>query len=174
MLEAGRTAPDFSLPGIAAGEPRYYNLYEPIRDGRVVVLLFGPVDFVPTVTPYLAAAGRAEWADRDDVETWAITTDSLFAHEAYADAEGIDCPMLTDRFSNIADAYDVVIPEFRGHQDVPGHAAVVVDEDWTIRFSWENEDPTSPPGVSPLVGVAETLSELLGEDVAAPVVDAGE
>lgn len=169
MLEEGGTAPDFSLPGIVGGEPAYYNLYEPLRDGSVAVLLFAPVDFVPTITPDLVAADAA-WSDREDVVTWAITADSLFAHEAYAERDGIDVPLLTDRFSSIADAYGVVHEEFRGHRDVPMRAAFVVDTDWTVRFAWASDDPTQVPAESPLAGVADALSEALDAAIAAPDV----
>ena len=170
MLEAGGTAPDFSLPGIVDGEPSYYDLHRPLRDGCAAVLLFAPVDFVPTITPDLVAAGEAEWRDRDDVVTWAITADSLFAHDAYATHHGIEIPLLTDRFAGIADAYDVVHDEFRAHRDVPRRAAFVVDPDWTVQFAWESDDPTQLPDDSPLDGVAAALSTILGEDVAAPAV----
>lgn len=170
MLPEGATAPDFSLPGIVGGQPSYYDLYEPLRDGATAVLLFAPVDFVPTITPDLVAAGEADWRDRDDVVTWAITADSLFAHEAYAEHEGVDVPLLTDRFASIADAYDVVHDEFRGHRDVPRRAAFVVDADWTVQFAWASDDPTDVPATSPLVDVADALSSVLETPVEPPSV----
>lgn len=171
MLEVGATAPDFSLPGVHAGEPRYYNLVEELRADRTAVLLFAPTDFVPTVTPDFVAAGEASWRDREDVLTLAITADSLFAHEAYADARGIDCPILTDRFASIADAYDVVHEEWRAHREVPQRAAFVVDPEWEVHFAWAAADPLVTPEPSPLVGVADALSAVLDEPVRAPDVD---
>lgn len=170
MLEAGATAPDFSLPGVEAGEPRYYDLVEELRAGRAAVLLFAPVDFVPPITPDLAAAGTAPWRERDDVATFGITADSLFAHDAYAAARGLDLPILTDRFGTIADAYDVCSGEWRAHRDVPERAAFVVDPDWTVRWAWAASDPLAVPDESPLVGVAEALSTVLGEPIRAPSV----
>lgn len=170
MLQEGGTAPDFSLPGIAGGDPEYYELYRPLGAGSVAVLLFAPADFVPTITPDLVAASEAPWTDRDDVVTWAITADSLFAHEAYAAHREVDVPLLTDRFAGTADAYGVTIEEFRGLRDVPGRAAFVVDADWTVRFAWAADDPAAVPDESPLAGVAAALSELLEADFDAPRV----
>lgn len=173
MLEEGGTAPDLSLPGIVDGQPDYYNLYEPLRNGRAVVLLFAPVDFVPTITPDLVAAGDAAWSDREDVSTWAVTADSMFAHDAYAEHRGVDVPLLTDRFGGVADAYGVCLEEFRGHRDVPARAAFVVDPEWTVRFAWASDDPTAVPAESPLVGVAEALASLLDASFDAPRVEYG-
>jgi len=170
MLEEGATAPDFSLPGVHAGEPRYYELVRELRAGRTAVVLFAPTDFVPPITPDLVAAGEAPWRDREDVVTVAITSDSLFAHQGYAEDAGIDCPILTDRFASIADAYDVVHDEWRTHHDVPRRAAFVVDPEWTVRFAWAAADPLATPEPSPLVGVADALSAVLDEDVPAPDV----
>ena len=168
MIEDGSTAPDFSLPGIVDGRPDYHNLMDPLREGRAALLLWYPVDFVPTISPDLVAA--SEWLDRDDLVVWGISSDSLFAHEEYAEARGIDMPLLSDLHATIADAYDVVHDDFRGHAGVPKRAVFVVDSDWTIRYAWSSDDPLSSPTESSLVGAAETLSSVLGEPFEAPTV----
>lgn len=169
MLEVGSTAPDFSLPGIVDGEPEYYNLMDPLREGRAALLLWYPVDFVPTVTPDLVAAG--EWLDRDDLVVWGISSDSLFAHEEYAETRDIEIPLLSDLHATIADAYDVVHDDFRGHAGVPKRAVFVVDPDWTIRYAWRSDDPLTEPAESPLEGVADALSAVLETSVSTPAAE---
>mgnify|MGYP000687031853 CR=1 FL=1 len=168
MIENGSTAPDFSLPGIADGQPDYYNLMDPLRAGRAALLLWYPVDFVPTITPDLVAAGG--WLDRDDLVVWGISSDSLFAHEAYADTRDIEIPLLTDLHATIADAYDVVHEDFRGHAGVPKRAVFVVDPDWTIQYAWSSDDPLSAPAESSLVGAADALSGVLGDPISLPAI----
>lgn len=168
MIDEGSTAPDFSLPGIAAGQPEYYSLVEPLQEGRAAVLLWYPVDFVPTITPDLVAAG--EWLDREDLVVWTISSDSLFAHEAYAETRAIVIPLLSDLHATIADAYDIVHEDFRGHAGVPKRAVFVVDSDWTVRYAWETDDPLTEPAESPLVGAADVLSAVLGESIPTPTV----
>ncbi len=168
MIEDGAMAPDFSLPGIVDGEPEYYNLLDPLQAGSAALLLWYPVDFVPTITPDLVAAG--EWLDRDDLVVWGISSDSLFAHEEYAATREIDIPLLSDLHVSIADAYDVVAEDVRGHAGVPERAVFVVDPDWTVRYAWHSEDPLSEPAHSPFVGAAETLSTVLAEPFEAPPV----
>lgn len=162
-------APDFSLPGIHEGTPEYYNLMDPLREGKAALLLWYPVDFVPTITPDLVAAGA--FADREDLVVWAVSSDSLFAHEEYAETRGIDVPLLSDLHVGIADAYDAVYEDFRGHSGVPARAVVVVDPDWTVRYAWETDDPLTAPAESPLVGAADALSEVLGERIDPPAVE---
>ena len=170
MIENGATAPDFSLPGIVEGEPEYYNLMEPLGEGTAALLLWYPVDFVPTITPTLVAA--SEWNDREDLVVWGISSDSLFAHEAYAETRDIEIPLLSDLHVSIADAYDIVSEDFRGHAGVPAWAVFVIDSDWTVRYAWRSDDPLSAPAESPLVGAADVLSTVLGESVEAPTVSA--
>ncbi|ACV12598.1 alkyl hydroperoxide reductase/ Thiol specific antioxidant/ Mal allergen [Halorhabdus utahensis DSM 12940] len=168
MIEDGSTAPDFSLPGIVNGQPEYYNLMDPLRDGRAALLLWYPVDFVLTITPDLVAAG--EWLDRDDLVVWAISSDSLFAHEEYAETRDIEIPLLSDLHATIADAYDIVHEDFRGHAGVPKRAAFVVDPDWTIQYAWNSDDPLTEPTESPLVGAADSLSAVLEAPIELPAV----
>lgn len=171
MIEDGATAPDFSLPGIVDGQPAYYNLMDPLREGCAALLLWYPVDFVPTITPDLLAA--SEWLDRDDLVVWGISSDSLFAHEEYADTRGVEIPLLADLHATIADAYDVVHEDFRGHAGVPKRAVFVVDPDWTVRYAWSSDDPLSTPAESPLVGAVDVLASILEESVETPDVTYG-
>lgn len=168
MIDVGSIAPDFSLPGIADGEPEYYNLLDPLREGCGALLLWYPVDFVPTITPDLVAAGQ--WRDRENLVVWGISSDSLFAHEEYAQTRDIEIPLLSDLHATIADAYGIVADDFRGHAGVPGRAVFVVDPEWTVRYAWSAEDPLSAPAKSPLVGAAETLSAILEPPIEAPTV----
>jgi len=168
MIEEGATAPDFSLPGIVDGQPAYYNLMDPLREGCAALLLWYPVDFVPTITPDLIAAG--EWLDREDLVVWGISSDSLFAHEAYAETREVAIPLLSDLHATIADAYDIVHEDFRGHAGVPKRAVFVVDPDWTIRYAWHTDEPLTAPAESPLVGAADVLSSVLGDPFEAPTI----
>lgn len=168
MIEEGMKAPDFSLPGIYRGEPEYYDLHRFVGRGSTAVLLFYPVDFVPTITPSLRAAGAVGWAERGDVVVWAISSDSLFAHEEYAETRDIDLPLLSDLHAGIADGYDVVHDDFRGHAGVPKWSVFVVDDDWVVRYAWSTDDPLATPPQSPLVGAAEALDEIVDWNVPVP------
>lgn len=165
MISEGAIAPDFSLPGIVGGEPSYYDLVRPLDRGRAALLLWYPFDFVPTITPDLLAASA--WADRDDLVVYGISSDSLFAHEAYAAREDIAIPLLTDGHATIADAYGIVADELRGHHQVPGRAVVVIDPDWTVAFAWRAADPLAASG-APLDAAAASLDEVLDAPIEAP------
>lgn len=45
-----------------------------------------------------------------------------------------------------------------------------IDPDWTIQYAWKTDEPLTEPAESPLVGVAEALSAVLGEPVVRPTV----
>ena len=168
MIERGMKAPDFSLPGIVDGQPDYYDLHRFVGNGHVAVLYFYPTDFVPTITPDLQALSDAGWHDRSDVIVWGISSDSLFAHEEYAETRGIEFPLLSDLHVGIADGYDAILEDWRGHNGVPDRGIVVVDDDWTVA-SVADLAPLDEPDLKPLVAAMETVLELRGGSLDDPV-----
>ena len=85
MLNKGRTAPDFALPGVEGGEPALYELFRPIEDGELVLLWFLTATFLPTGTAELRAITEAGWHDCAGLQVWVLTMDSIYAAATYAD-----------------------------------------------------------------------------------------
>lgn len=129
-LEVGAPAPDFTLPD-QYGSPT--RLGEELRS-TVVVLVFFPAAFTPTCTAELQAI-------RDDpaafssagVTTVGISCDGGPALKAYAAAEGIGYPLLSDFWPHgeVARSYGVLVAE-RG---IARRATFVVGRDGLIAWS---------------------------------------
>lgn len=150
-LEVGDPAPDFTL-GDATGAPR--SLSE-LR-GRPVVLAFYPFDFSGTCTeehacfadalPALAAA---------KAQVIGVSVDHRHAHKAYAEARGIEYPLLTDFHpkGEVGRAYGVY------YEDKGFHARTifVIDGEGVIRFVQENEISTVPD-VDEIVAAVDRLT----------------
>ena len=166
MLDAGMKAPDFSLPGIVDGQPDFYDLHLHVGRGSAAMLVWFPADFMPRVTDDLRALSAAGWHDREDLVVWGISGDSLFAHQAYAEREGIAFPLLSDTHSTIADAYAAVYEEFRGQPAVPEYGVCAVGTDWTVLYGWGAEDPFADHGGEPFERAREELGAALDADLA--------
>jgi len=133
MVTRGEKAPDFRAPLVSDGEARMFELFDVIESHTAVVLLFEPADFVPISTARLRAIEEAGWTEEDELAVICLTGDSLFSHAAYADRYDLTMPLVSDFHGGIAKSYGVCVDEWEGHMHIPGRAAFVIDDDWTVR-----------------------------------------
>ena len=131
-LRVGEPAPDFELRD---QHGRTVSLSE-LR-GRSVVLVFYPYAFSSVCTGELADL-RDTWPafDREDVAVLGISCDPMFSLRAYADAEGLDFPLLSDFWPHgaVASAYGV-LDDLRG---CARRSTFVVDRDGVLRWLLHN------------------------------------
>lgn len=170
MLEPDQIAPDFILPGVADGVGDTYDLVGFVENHRAVVLLFYPADFVPTCTADLVAVQRAGWPDENDLAVVGISGDSIYAHAAYAEEHGLAFPLLSDFHGGAAESYGLLADSWEGHDAIPMRAAVVIDDEWTVR-AVETADPLAEVSPAPVEAVAGDLEEVLDVSVSRPRVE---
>ena len=97
MIRIGQEAPDFTLPGAAAGTIETHGLSEYTDRGRAVVLVFYPFDFHPACTKHWCSLRDADWLTLlDDVVVLGIGADGAYAHREYATKNNIQFPLLSD------------------------------------------------------------------------------
>lgn len=126
-IAVGDRAPDFALPD-QHGRATSLSTY----DGPVLIVFF-PAAFTPTCTSELAVL-------RDEpipgVTVLAVSCDSVPALRAFADAEGLDFPVLSDFWPHgeVARAYGAFLPE-RG---IAGRLSVLVDGRGVVRAVWRS------------------------------------
>jgi len=148
MLTEGATAPGFSLPGVPADQSEgieQYDLSE-LRKTGPVLINFYLFDFNPQCRRNVCDLHDMSWFDLDsDIQVFGISTDSTFSHREFARQEGLDFPLLSDNDSSIAEAYDVLIDELRGHKRIAQRAVYLVDESGTVQYSWSADSPDSQP-----------------------------
>lgn len=170
MLSSGQVAPDFILPGVADGVGDTYDLVEFVDDYRAVALLFYPADFVATCTADLVAVQRAGWPARDDLAVIGISGDSIYAHAVYAVEYGLAFPLFSDFHGGAAESYGLLAESWEGHDAIPMRAAVVIDDEWTIR-AIQTADPLAEVSPAPVEMVTEDLKAALGLTVTRPKVE---
>lgn len=141
MVEVGSPAPDFTLK---ATGPEQVSL----RDyrGKKVVVLFFPLAFSSVCTEELCGVrdGLAQFKDLD-AEVLAISVDSPHALKAFASAEGLTFPLLSDFNKEVAPRYGAFHEELFGLRGVAKRAAFVVDREGIVRYRWVSDVPTNLP-----------------------------
>lgn len=170
MLASGQIAPDFILPGVHNSVGDTYDLVGIVENHRATVLLFYPADFVPACTADLVAVQRAGWPDREDLAVVGISGDSIYAHAAYAEEYGLRFPLLSDFHGGAAESYGLLADSWEGHDAIPMRAAVVVDDEWTVR-AVETADPLAEVSPTPVEAVADDLEAAFDGSVSRPKVE---
>lgn len=141
----GKKAPDFTLK-------------QKTKDGLVditlssnygaknTVLLFFPFAFTSVCTDEMCAVSN-NFADYEafDATVYAISIDSPFAQEPWAEANKITIPVLSDFNKDVAKAYDVLYEELLGFKGVAKRSAFVINKEGEIIYNWVSEDPKNIP-----------------------------
>jgi hypothetical protein len=103
-------------------------------------------------------SGRGMPNNHDDGAT---NRDEMLAgkvsHRAFADAEELGFPLLSDSDGGVAESYDVFYEEFNGHKRIAKRSVFVVDTDGTIRYAWSTDDPSVQPDFSRIKDTLEAL-----------------
>lgn len=170
MIETGRKAPDFALPGVEAGDASVYELFKPIEDGETVLLWFVPATFLPPATAELRAIEKAGWHDVPGLRVWVLSMDSIYAAAAYADRHDLSMAFLGDA-GGTAKQYGVAYEEFAGHYGVPQRAVFLVDPDWAVGFGWTATDAFEEPSPSPAARIAGEITDRFPEANRPPSVE---
>src|SRR5215211_5437780 len=129
ILSVGDSAPEFSLPD---QDKQVVSLAE-LR-GTPVLLVFYPFAFSGKCTGELCQL-RDELAVYTDagVKLLAISTEPVFSLKAFREAEGFDCPLLSDFWPHgaIAQAYGA----FNDKAGMAQRATFLVEADGTVAFA---------------------------------------
>ena len=167
MLAEGDTAPRFELPGVEPGaadaDIAQFRLADALESGPAVVNFY-PFDFHPSCTEHMCTLRDLSWFDvADAVTVYGISTDGSFSHRAFAAAESLDFPLLSDNDGSVAEDYGVLYDEIEGHKRVSKRAVFVVDADREIRYAWRTDDPEAQPNWTP---VRDAVAALTGSETA--------
>jgi peroxiredoxin len=135
-LTIGGPAPDFTLRDQFGQDVTLSSF----RGHKAVAIFFYPYAFSGVCTGELSGI-RDRLADfmTFDTEILAISCDPIYALRAFADAEGLNFPLLSDFWPHgaVSSAYEV-FDEAKGR---PHRSSYVVDKDGTVRWSVHNAAP---------------------------------
>ena len=141
MIEAGATAPDFTLRDHGGREVGLSDFA-----GRKLVLAFYPGDFSPVCNDQLSIYQEVLGEIEGQGATLAgVSVDSSFCHAAFREKLGLTVPLLADFHpkGEVCTAYGAYIPE-RGH----ANRSLVLVEDGEVRWSHVAPTPLEIPGAN--------------------------
>ena len=156
-LSVGTKAPDFTLKSKQASGLVDLKLSNNFGK-KNTVLLFFPAAFTSVCTKEMCdiTAGLNSYSALN-ADVIAISVDTPFAQEAWAQKEKINIPLASDLNKDVVRKYDVLFPMLAGVGDTAARAAFVIDKNGVIQYSEQTPTPKDLPNFDK---VKETLSRL--------------
>lgn len=132
-LTLGAPAPDFTLRDQFGQDVTLGSF----RGSKAVLLLFYPFAFSGICTGEMSGIrDRLDEFMTFDTEVLGISCDPVYSLRAFADAEGLNFPLLSDYWPHgeVAKAYEV----FNEAKGAPYRSSYVVDRDGVLRWALHN------------------------------------
>lgn len=153
--EVGSQAPDFTLPD---QDRQPVTLRGETARGNVVLAFF-PAAFSSVCTKELCTF-RDQLGPLNHLakaRVLGISVDTPFALKAFANAERLQFPLLSDFNKDVIRAYDVVNPDMIGLKGIAKRAVFVIDRQGTVRYREVLEDARNEPSYEKLNGALASL-----------------
>ena len=156
-IKVGSKAPDFTLKSKQATGLVDVKLSDNFGK-KNTVLLFFPLAFTGVCTQEMCdiTAGLPAFSGLN-AEVIAVSVDSPFTQEAWAQKEKIGIKLASDLNKTTTRAYDVLFPMLAGVGDTSARAAFVIDKDGVIQYSEQTATPKDLPNFN---AVKEALAKL--------------
>src|SRR3974390_2487012 len=144
-ISVGTKAPDFTLKSKQASGIVDVKLSDNFGK-KNTVLLFFPAAFTSVCTKEMCdiTAGLDGYSSLN-ANVIAISVDTPFAQEAWAQKEKIAIPLASDLNKEVTRKYDVIFPMLAGIGDTAPRAAFVIDKSGTVQYSEQKPTPKDLP-----------------------------
>jgi len=155
MVSTGDAAPTFTAT-YRGSDHETFDLADHVGDGPTVLAFF-PGAFTPPCSNEMVALEERRDAFEDAGATLlGISADSSFTLGAFAAEYDLGFDLVSDMSGDAIGAYGLSIdlPEL-GLYGVANRAVYVLDDDGTVTYGWEAEDPTNEPDYAELIAAVE-------------------
>lgn len=144
-IAVGSKAPDFTLKSKTAEGLVDVKLSDNFGK-KQTVLLFFPLAYTGVCTQEMCdiTSGLDAYAQLN-ASVIAISVDSPFAQEAWAQANKIKVTLASDLNKEVTKAYDVLFPMLAGVGDTSARAAFVIGQDGTVKYAEQTATPKDLP-----------------------------
>jgi glutaredoxin-dependent peroxiredoxin len=156
-IPVGTKAPDFTLKSKQSTGLVDVKLSNNFGK-KNTVLLFFPAAFTGVCTQEMCdiSSGLGAYSGLN-ADVIAISIDTPFAQEAWAQKEKIGITLASDLNKEVIKKYDVVFPMLAGVGDTAARAAFVIDKSGVVQYSEQTPTPKDLPNFAK---VKETLATL--------------
>ena len=144
-VAVGAAAPDFTLTN---QDRQPVTLSEELKKGPVVLAFF-PAAFSGVCTTEMCTF-RDSMPELGTVKAnvLGISTDTFFALKAWADAQTLNFPLLSDYNKEVIARYGVVNPDMIGLKNISKRAVFVIDRSGVVRHAEVFDDARNEPDYS--------------------------
>lgn len=144
-IKVGSKAPDFTLKSKTATGLVDVKLSNNFGK-KNTVLLFFPAAFTGVCTQEMCSisGGLNSYSDLN-ADVIAVSIDTPFAQEAWAQKEKITITLASDLNKTVIKDYDVVFPMLAGVGDTAARAAFVIDKNGVVQYSEQTPTPKDLP-----------------------------
>lgn len=144
-IPVGTKAPEFTLKTKTPEGLQDVSLRDHLGKENTL-LLFVPLAFTGVCTKELCAISAGLNAYRElGAAVIAVSVDSPFAQEAWAQRDGIAVTLASDLNKEVAAAYGVLLDDLAGIGRAAARAAFVIDREGIIRYSEQTPTPKDLP-----------------------------
>jgi len=156
-IPVGSKAPDFTLKSKQVSGMVDVKLSSNFGK-KNTVLLFFPLAFTGVCTAELCdlSSGFGTYASLG-ADVIAVSVDSPFAQEAWAQKEKITITLASDLNKEVTRKYGVLFPMLAGVGDTSARAAFVIDKSGVVQYSEQTPTPKDLPNFEAVKG---TLAKL--------------
>ena len=141
-VDVGAKAPDFTLPD---QDRQSITLSNELKNGPVVLAFF-PAAFSSVCTTEMCTFRDSTGElNRVGAKVLGISVDTFFALKAWADAQKLNFPLLSDFNKEVIRQYGVENPDMIGLKGIAKRAVFVIDKSGTVRHREVLEDARNEP-----------------------------
>lgn len=157
-VTVGEKAPDFTLKTKTDKGLEDVSLSS-FQGKQNVVLLFFPLAYTSVCTQEMCAVrdGLKEYQNLN-AQVLGISVDSPFSQEAWARAEGLNFPLLSDFNKEVCAAYGARYEDLLGFKGVAKRSAFVIDKQGIVRYASVSDDAKKLPDFNAIKACLASLS----------------
>src|SRR3954464_4582442 len=157
-ISVGTKAPDFNLKSKQAAGVTDVKLSNNFGQKNTVVLFF-PLAFTSVCTKEMCdlTAGLNGYSGLN-ADVIAISVDTPFAQEAWAQKEKIAITLASDLNKEVTKKYDVLFPMLAGVGDTAARAAIVVDKNGVVQYAEQTPTPKDLPNFDAIKAALDKLA----------------
>jgi glutaredoxin-dependent peroxiredoxin len=141
-VDVGAKAPDFTLPN---QDRENVTLSDQLKSGPVVLAFF-PAAFSSVCQQEMCTfRDSMTELNASSAKVLGVSTDTFFAQKAWADAQKLNFPLLSDYNKDVIRKYGVVNPDMIGLKDIAKRAVFVIDRNGVVRHREVLDDARNEP-----------------------------
>jgi len=156
-LSVGTKAPDFTLKSKKGDVISDVSLSSNFGKANTVLLFF-PLAFTGVCTQEMCdiTAGLGSY-DGLNAKVIAVSVDSPFAQDAWAQKEHIGITLASDLNKTVSAAYGVLLPDLGGFGSAAARAAFVICKHGVVQYAEQTPTPKDLPNFEAIKAILATL-----------------